>query len=155
MKLSKKSVFLAFPAVVTIAFGAAAATGSHGDWGARRIEHLKQKLGLSDDQANQIQSAFSADGDQRKQLFTQLRQAMQDYNTAALNSDGTLGSKRSALLDLQGKMLDLRGGELAKIGSVLTPDQRTQFASMHEGDHGRWHHHGAPGATPSDSPAAD
>ena len=158
MKLSKKSVFLAIPACVAIAFGAAAATGTtgtSGNWGAQRIEHLKQKLGLSDDQANQIQSAFSADGDQRKQLFTELRQAMQDYKTAALNNDGTLGTKRSVLLDVQGKMLDLRGAELAKIGSILTPDQRTQFASMHQGGHGRWHHHGAPNAIPEGSPAAD
>lgn len=159
MKLSKKSVFLAIPACAVIAFGALAATGStgsNGNWGARRIEHLKQKLGLSDDQANQIEAAFTADGDQRQQLGTQLRQAMQDYNTAALNNDGTLGTKRSALLDVQGKMLDLRGAELTKIGSILTPDQRAQFASMHQGGHGHWHHHGAPSdSAPEDSPAAN
>jgi Spy/CpxP family protein refolding chaperone len=157
MKLSKKSVLLAIPAAVTIAFGAAAATGNHGDWGARKIEHMKQELGLSDDQATKIQSAFTADGDQRKQLFSQLRQAMSDYKTAALNNDGTLSSKRSAVLDLQGKMLDLRGAELAKIGSILTPEQRTQFANMKHGGRGHWHHgHGASSdESPEDSPAAD
>jgi Spy/CpxP family protein refolding chaperone len=156
MKLSKKSVFLAIPAAVTIAFGAAAATGAHGDWGARRVEHLKQELGLSEDQAAQIQSAFTAQGDQRKELFSQLRQAMSDYKTAALNNDGTLSSKRSAVLDLQGKMLDLRGTQLAKIGSILTPTQRTQFAGMKHGGQGHWHHGGAPSDQgPDDSPAAD
>ena len=157
-----KSVFLAVPAALAIALGAMAATsstaGNHGDWSARRIEHLKTKLGLSDDQASQFQSAFASDADTRKQLFTGLRQAMTDYKTSALNNDGTLSTKRAAVLDAQGKMLDLRGTELTKIGSILTPDQRTQFASM-KGGHGRWHHHrgsSASGtATPEDSPAAN
>jgi Spy/CpxP family protein refolding chaperone len=157
MKLSKKSVLLTIPAALTIAFGAAAATGNHGDWGARRIERLKQELGLSDDQATKIRSAFTAQGDQRKQLFSDLRQAMSDYKTAALNEDGTLPSKRAAVLDVQGKMLDLRGAELAKIGSILTPAQRTQFAGMKHGGRGHWHHgHGAPSDQgPEDSPAAE
>jgi len=161
-----KGVFLAVPAALAIALGALAATGStagnHGDGSARRVERLKEKLGLSDDQAKSIQSAFDADGDARREIGSELRQAMADFQKSALNGDGasTLQAKRTALLDAHGKMLDLRAKQLRKVGAILTPDQRTQFASMRGEGHGRgrWHHHPPStndGGTPDDSPAAD
>ena len=166
MKFSK-GIFFAVPAALAIAIGAVAATGSteenHGDWSARKLDRMKQELKLSDDQVKSLQSVFTSDKGDRPQGGSDFRQAMTDFRKAALEGDNkTVSAKRDALLKAHGSMLDRQAEKLGKIGAILTPEQRTQFASMARpefgrGHGGRGHHHrhGGPDAGTPDSPAAD
>ncbi len=135
-----------FFGAVSIAQGDAT-TAAQGSMQPRRLEHLKTKLGLTDDQVATIRSTFQANRDARSDLRKQLKTASADLRTAALNGEdaSTIQQKTDAVTALYGKMLALRSGELAKIGAVLTPDQRTKFAAMHEHHggrhHGHWGHH--------------
>jgi hypothetical protein len=158
MKLMTKTALVALPLALAAATMTLADSGdTTGDWGQRRIERLQSKLGLSDDQTNTIQSTLAADQDARRQLQSQLGQAMRDLRKSALNGgdDVTLQTKRAAAQQIFGQLLDLRAKELGKIGAVLSPDQRQAYAEMtHEGPQGRHggrgKHHPSSSATPSD-----
>jgi Spy/CpxP family protein refolding chaperone len=158
MKLVTKTALVVLPLALVAATITLADSGdSKRDWGQRRIEKLQSKLGLSDDQRNTIQSAYAADKDTRRQLQSQLDQAMRDLRKSALNGDdeATLQGKRAAAQQIFGQLLDLRAKELGKIGAVLNPDQRQAYAEMTregpQGRHGsRGKHHPSTAATPSD-----
>jgi Spy/CpxP family protein refolding chaperone len=159
MKLVTKTALVALPLALAAATMTLADSGdAPGDRGQRRIEKLQSQLNLSDDQTRTIQSAFAADRDARRQIQSQLDQAMHDLRKSALNGDdeATLQRKRDAAQQIFGQLLDLRAKELGKIGAVLNPDQRQAYADMaQEGPKGRhgWRgkHHPSAGATPSDS----
>ena len=156
MKRSLTTALAAVPLALTLATAVmaqsdtstpSATPGMHGQW-------LKNKLGLSDDQAQKIADIKSSNKDANKQLQSQFRQAMSDARQAALNGDN-VDDKNAAAAKLFAQILDSRAKELAQIGAVLTPDQRTTFASMSMMKrHGGWHHHrhGTPSATPSPQP---
>ena len=101
---------------------------------SHRLQRLQTKLGLSDDQAQQIQAIYANDQDTKQQLRGQLKQAFADFRQSALNGN----ADGSNLKTLSGQMLDLKGKELQQIGAILTPDQRAAFAALK--GHGRWHH---------------
>lgn len=135
-------------AIVVRADAPGGAEGAEGAAAPRRLEHLKKKLALTDDQVATIRAAFEADRDQRRDIRTRMKAAMEDLRKAALDGAdaATLRQKTDAATALWGKMLALRSDELKKIGATLTPEQRAQFARMHEhgGGRGRGHggHHG-------------
>jgi Spy/CpxP family protein refolding chaperone len=137
----------ALPLALLLATGAMADSSASG---GHRAQWLKNKLGLSDDQAQKIEAIKTSNRDAQKQLHSQFRQAMTDARQAALNGDN-VDDKNAAATKLFGQMLDLRAKELAQIGTVLTPDQRASFAALKgPGGHGRWkHHHGQGSPTPS------
>ena len=162
-----KSVFFAVPAALAIAMGAVAATDStaekHGDRGdrsERRIERMKEKLGLSDDQVKSLQAVFASSKEDRREGGADFHKAMTDFRKAALEGNSkTVASKRDAILKAHGDRLDKQAEKLAKIGEILTPEQRTKFAEMkgkgfHGKKHGRHHRHGDAG-NHEDSPAAE
>jgi Spy/CpxP family protein refolding chaperone len=112
--------------------------------GQHRIERLKEKLGLSDQQAQAVKAAFEKNKDANREVRSQLRDALADYHRAALDGadSKTLAAKSDAAQKMFGKSLELRGTELAEVGKVLTPEQRAEFAKMKEhGHHGRGHGH--------------
>ena len=142
-------------AVLALALGTVAvAEQSSADHSQRRLQWLQTKLGLSADQTKAVQSAYAADQGTRQQLYSQLRQTMTDFRQSALNGAdaSTLQTKRDAVQQVAGQLLDLRGKEFVQIGSALTPDQRSAFAALRSdhGGHGRWHHKSAPDSTPTD-----
>ena len=159
-----KSVFFAVPAALAIAMGAVAATDStaekHGDRSARKVERMKEKLGLSDDQVKSLQAVFASSKEDRREGGADFRKAMTDFRKAALEGNSkTVASKRDAILKAHGERLDKQAEKLAKIGEILTPEQRTKFAEMkgkgfHGKRHGRHHGHGDAGHH-DDSPAAE
>jgi septal ring factor EnvC (AmiA/AmiB activator) len=158
MKLMTKTALVALPLALAAATMTLADSGdTKGDRGQRYIERLQSKLGLSDDQTNTIQSALAADRDSRRQIQSQLGEAMRDLRKSALNGDdgATLQTKRTAAQQIFGQLLDLRAKELGKIGAVLNQDQRQAYAEMtYEGSQGRHgsrgKHHPSTSATPSD-----
>jgi hypothetical protein len=149
MTRSRTSTLAAVALALAVAT-AAIAEQTYGEHSQRRLQWLQTKLGLSADQAKTVQAAYAADNDTRQQLYSQLRQAMADFRQSALNGAdaSTLQTKRDAIQQLSGQLLDLRGKELVQIGSVLTPDQRSAFAALKgpgHGGHGHWKH-GTPAA---------
>ena len=149
MKLMTKGALVALPLALAVAtMTLADANGTPGAWQLRRMEKLQAKLGLSDDQTSTIQGAFSADQDTRRQLHSQLRQALSDLNQSALNGDdaSVVQGKNAAAQQVFGQLLDLQAKRLAKIGAVLNPDQRKAFGEMKSG--GGWHG-GWKGSSPS------
>jgi len=156
MKRSLTTALAAVPLALTLATAvmaqtdttstpAASGSGQRGQW-------LKNKLGLSDDQAQKIKDIKSGNAEANKQLRSQLRQAMSDARQAALNGEN-VDDKNAAAAKLFQQMLDNRAKELAQIGAVLSPDQRTSFAALKgRGGHGWRHHHGKPSPTASTQP---
>src|SRR5262245_19041176 len=124
MKLVTKAVLAALPLALAAATMTLADSSTPGAWQQRRVEKLQSNLGLSDDQTSTIQGAFSADQDTRRQLHSQLRQAIAELNQSALSGDdaSTVQGKNTAAQQILGQLLDLQAKRLAKIGSVLTPD---------------------------------
>ena len=155
MKLVTKAVLAVLPlALAAATMTLADSSGTAGAWQQRRMEKLQSTLGLSDDQTSTIQGAFSADQDSRRQLHSQLRQAMSDLNQSALSGDDTsvVQGKSAAAQQIFGQLLDLQAQRLAKIGAVLNPDQRKAFAQMKSsGWHGAWKGHSPGGANPPES----
>jgi len=152
MTRSRTSTLAAVALALAVAT-AAVAEQSSAEHSQRRLQWLQSKLGLSADQAKTVQAAYAADNDTRQQLHSQLRQAMTDFRQSALNGAdaSTLQTKRDAIQQLGGQLLDLSGKELVQIGSALSPDQRSAFAALKgSGGHGHWHHKGAPDSTPTD-----
>jgi Spy/CpxP family protein refolding chaperone len=133
-------------ALLHSALAQSSATPTPGAFGGHRLQWLQKKLGLSDDQVQQIQAVYANDQSQRQQLRSQLKQAFADFRQSALNGN----ADDSNLKTLSGQMLDLKGKELQQIGAILSPDQRTAFAAM-KGHH-HWHH--ARGFSGSSSPNA-
>ena len=158
MKLVTKTALVALPLALAAATITLADSGdAKGDWQQQRVERLQSKLGLNDDQTNTIRTAFAAEQDTRRQLQSQLGQAMTDLRKSALNGGdaATLQRKRDAAQQIFGQLLDLRAKELGQIGAVLSPDQRQAYAEMaQDGPHGRhgWRGKNRPSAptTPSD-----
>jgi Spy/CpxP family protein refolding chaperone len=155
MKLVTKAVLAVLPlALAAATMTLADSSGTAGAWQQRRMEKLQSTLGLSDDQTSTIQGAFSADQDSRRQLHSQLRQAMSDLNQSALSGDDTavVQGKSAAAQQIFGQLLDLQAQRLAKIGAVLNPDQRKAFAQMKSGGwHGGWKGHSPGGVNPPQS----
>jgi hypothetical protein len=156
MTSSRTSSLVAVMALALAVATAAVAEQSSADHSQRRLQWLQTKLGLSADQAKTVQAAYAADNDTRQQLHSQLRQAMADFRQSALNGAdaSTLQTKRDAIQQVSGQLLDLRGKELVQIGSVLTPDQRSAFAALKgpgHGGQGHWRH----GTSAADSTPAD
>jgi len=151
MKLVTKAVLAVLPlALAAATMTLADSSGTAGAWQQRRMEKLQSTLGLSDDQTSTIQGAFSADQDSRRQLHSQLRQAMSDLNQSALSGDDTavVQGKSAAAQQIFGQLLDLQAQRLAKIGAVLNADQRKAFAQMKSGG---WKGHSPGGVNPPQS----
>jgi Spy/CpxP family protein refolding chaperone len=117
--------------------------GDHkpGDWGKDRIEHLKDKLGLTDDQATQLKEAFQKQGEAIKPLRDQEKIDMdtlqQKVDTKASDSDikallDKLKEDRKTLQDTQERSME-------KFRMILTPTQQAKWVlSMGRGPMGQW-----------------
>jgi hypothetical protein len=141
MNRSLRNALTAMTLALTVATVAIAEQSSAAH-SQRRSQWLQSRLGLSADQVKAVQAAYAADQDARQQLHSQMRQAMADFRQSALNGAdaSTLQTKRDAVQQLSGQLLDLSGKELTQIGSALTPDQRAEFAALKgPGHHGRGH----------------
>jgi hypothetical protein len=152
MNRSRKNALAAVALAMALAT-VAVAEQSSAEHSQRRIQWLQTKLGLTADQTKAVQAAYAADQDTRQQLHSQLRQAMVDFRQSALNGAdaSTLQTKRDAIQQLGGQLLDLSGKELVQIGGVLSPDQRSAFAALKGSrGHEHWHHKGPPDSTPAE-----
>jgi Spy/CpxP family protein refolding chaperone len=110
---------------------------------AHGMDRMKQRLGLSDDQATAVRAAFQKHRDEQKQAWKALHAAQMDLRKLALNGGdaGAIAMKTTEVQQLHGQTLAVRVKVLQEIGPVLTPEQRVKFAQAHayggRGRHGK------------------
>ena len=104
-------------------------------WQDKMLGRLQQKLGLSTDQVNQIKQVQDRHRDERRQIFTSLRQANSELRQLALTGtdDAALQQKTAQVQSLVGQSIALRAQTLKEIAPILTPEQRQAWAQMKHG----------------------
>lgn len=135
---------LALPATLPTARVDAAQAQKQGDDQGVRGRHggLKEKLGLTDEQAQAIRDIHARQGEARKQIGQALRQADTDLRQLALNggADAAIQAKRAEVEKLSGQMADLRVKALQEMAPILTAEQREKLSQAAPGPRGRRGH---------------
>jgi protein CpxP len=130
-----KSKWFTGVAVLALSTGLALAA-PHGDGQGRHGkgefgQELAQKLNLTDAQKAQIKELNKSFREQNKAFFESARQTMQDYRAAKQANDTAKINALQPQFDAQrAQMQQLRAGLDAKISTVLTPEQNTQWQTL-------------------------
>jgi len=145
----------------------------HGDWGKDRIEHLKDKLGLTDDQAAKLKETFKKQMEANKPLRDQekidIDTLQQKVDSKASDSD--IKDALDKLSADHKSMQAAQDNSMERIREILTPIQQAKWVlTMRHGmmDHkwdgkkkGDWKKHkdggedAAAQPTPADTPAGN
>ena len=101
---------------------------------AHGMAHMQKRLGLTDDQANAVRTAFANHREEQKQAWLALHTAQMELRQMALDGADTT-AKAAEVQQLMAQSIALRVKVLQEIGPVLTPEQRAKFAqaSFHGG----------------------
>ncbi len=100
-----------------------------GPSGGHILERVKEKLGLTDEQARQIKAELTKDKDTLKNLITRLREARAGLRQAIEAPDATEASVRAASAKVAAVEADLaveRSRLHARISPILTDEQRAK-----------------------------
>jgi Spy/CpxP family protein refolding chaperone len=112
--------------------------GHHGHRGAMS-EKLAQKLNLTDAQKQQVRDLEKQFRQDNKAFFESARQTRQEYRTAKeANDTAKLNSLKPTIDSQMAQFKQLRDGQDAKILSILTPDQQTQFKALQAERAAKW-----------------
>jgi Spy/CpxP family protein refolding chaperone len=106
-----------------------ASSAAHG----RLLERMKQKLGLTDDQATQIKAVLKADKDTLTTQLTRLHDARTELRSAIQASDASEASVRAASAKVAAAEADLAVERLrlhGKIVPILTEEQREKLGQL-------------------------
>jgi periplasmic protein CpxP/Spy len=130
--------WLAAAAVMAVSASLAVAMPQDGNgWGGHRGHHgamsekLAQKLNLTDTQKQQVKDLNTAFRQENKAFFDAARQTRQEYKAAKkANDTAKLNSLKPTVDSQKAQMKQLRAAQDAKILSILTPDQQTQFKAF-------------------------
>ncbi len=106
----------------------------HGGFGALAIlGHAKEKLGLTDQQADEIKAIFKATREENKQYHEQLRGGLEGITSTLLQNPNNVAAAQ-ALLDQQASseraMKSNMLNAASKALNVLTAEQRTKLADL-------------------------
>ena len=131
----KKSKWITGVAVFALSTGLALAAphgdgyGHHGK-GAFGQE-MAQKLNLTDAQKSQIKDISKSFREQNKAAFESSRQTMKDYRAARqANDTAKINALQPQFDAARAQMTQLRANLDAKISTVLTPEQNTQWQQL-------------------------
>jgi len=131
----KKSKWFTGVAVLALSSGLALAAphgeghGGHDKAGFGR--EMAQKLNLTDAQKAQIKDISKSFREQNKAAFDSFRQTMQDYRAAKqANDTAKINALQSQFDSQRAQMKQLRDALDAKISTVLTPEQNTQWQQL-------------------------
>jgi len=132
MKMSK---WFTGVAVLALSSGLALAAphgDGHGHKGKGDISReMAQKLNLTDAQKAQVKDITKSFHEQNKAAFDSFRQTMQDYRAAKqANDTARINALQSQFDSQRAQMKQLRDALDAKISTVLTPEQNTQWQQM-------------------------
>ncbi|PYQ61928.1 MAG: hypothetical protein DMF58_03165 [Acidobacteria bacterium] len=122
---------------VPIAF-AQHARGMHGEaFGGPmflgHLQHLKQELGLSDQQASDIKAVFEDLRQQNAQYRQSMHSTMQQVAQILLNNPNDVAAAQAVIDEQTNAERTMKINALnaaSKALNVLTPDQRTKLATM-------------------------
>ena len=129
-------------AVAVLALGASLAVaapneGEGGGWGGHRRHHgefagkVAEKLNLTDAQRQQIRDLRQSFRAENKALFQSFRQNMRDFRDAKQAGDTAKADALKPTIESQRAQLkSLHEGLQQRFGSVLTPDQLSQWNAM-------------------------
>lgn len=105
-----------------------------------RLDHVKEKLDLSDAQVDQLKTIFRETHDQNEPYRDQMKGGLHDVMTTLLADPNNTGAAQ-AILDRQAAAEKaMKQNVLAatsKALNVLTPEQRTKLAQLIGEHHGR------------------
>ena len=105
------------------------------------LQRAKERLGLSDQQAEQIRAIVQARQDEARADIQALRQARADLRQLLERQDADPAALKAAaerLKILQGKLLDRRLDTLLALRSQLTPDQWAKWVELRKARGHRW-----------------
>ncbi len=99
------------------------------EMGGRMAAKMKEKLGLSDDQAAKLKDAMKAHGEAMKPIGKQLKELMEKLHSQVEDkaSDGDLKATLDALRNARKSMMDEQEKFHATVAGVLTPTQQAKF----------------------------
>lgn len=105
-----------------------------------RAERWEQRLNLTPEQRQKINSIRSQNRDQMRSLMTELRQARQRFSQLLSSnaSDAEIRQQRQRVESLSQRLRDARFDSMLQVRSVLTPQQRQELAQMREQRRDRW-----------------
>ncbi|MBK5258144.1 MAG: periplasmic heavy metal sensor [Thermoanaerobaculia bacterium] len=106
----------------------------HGGFGAlAMLGHAKEKLGLTDQQADEIKAIFQSTREENKQYHEQLRDGLAGVTSTLLQDPSNVAAAQ-ALLDQQASaeraMKSNMLNAASKALNVLTAEQRTKLADL-------------------------
>jgi len=129
--------------VATVGAAAVAVAQPAGGPPAEKRHHrweskLQQRLGLTDDQAQQIRQIHQRDADARRQHYQALRQARAELRALVLdNADpAAIEAKQMQVQQLLSQSVEMRVRTLREIAPILTVEQREKMKQM-GGERGR------------------
>ena len=143
MRMNK---WLAAAAVMAVSASLAIAMpqGENG-WGGHRghqgamSEKLAQKLNLTDTQKQQVSDLNKAFRQNNKAFFEAVHQTRKDVRAAKeANDTAKLNSLKPTVDSQKAQMKQLRDAQDAKILSILTPDQQTQYKALQAERAAKW-----------------
>jgi len=97
------------------------------------LQHVKQQLGLSDQQVTDIKAIFQDLRQQNQQYRQSMRGTMQQVAQTLLNNPNDIAAAQSLLDQQAATQHTLQTNTLnamSKALNVLTPDQRTKLSTM-------------------------
>jgi Spy/CpxP family protein refolding chaperone len=103
---------------------------------ARMLQHIKEKLDLSDDQVAQIREVLKSDRSTLTDVLTRLHAARKDLRSAIRSDNATEASVRSASAKVAAVEADFAVERLrlyGKISPILTDAQRQKLSQMMAG----------------------
>jgi Spy/CpxP family protein refolding chaperone len=105
-----------------------------------RAERWEQRLNLTPEQRQRINSIRSQNRDQMRSLVTELRQARQRFSELLSSnaSDSEIRQQRQRVESLSQRLRDARFDSMLQVRSVLTPQQRQELAQQMEQRRERW-----------------
>ena len=132
-----KSKWITGVAVLALSTGLALAAPHGGGKGYGRHgkaefgQKFAEKLNLTDAQKAQVKDISKSFREENKAFFQSFRQTMQDFRAAKQSNDtAKIDALKSQMQSQRAQMQQLRTTLDAKIATVLTPEQNTQWQQL-------------------------
>jgi len=126
-------------AVAVLALAGTMAFAAEGDFGGHGRHHrhgmfgakMAAKLNLTDAQKAQIKDIKKSTHEANAAFFEQARATRKEFFTAKkANDTAKMDALKPAMESQRAQMKEIRKAEMAKITSVLTPDQQAQLQQL-------------------------
>lgn len=104
--------------------------GKHGKSGERGMERMTKKLGLSDDQKQQVKSFKETNKEKMKPLrekMKELRTSLRSLDPASVNYEAELNTIATEKADLERQLTVAKGQNRQQFFNMLTPEQQVKM----------------------------